>query len=501
MKQSLYQRTERIAKDALQDDSTDIFARWNQVVDDGIANEAIAALGAMPDATLDDVDLKTAVDYAARDADATLRVRNVLDPMIDKTGLRQALEMDLAVVPILCCMMEVGMLVDREHFSMLTEVFNDQLRDTLSRIESLAGGSCNPSSGDQVANLLFGKLGLGARRKTKSGKRYTTDDKALETLRHAHPVVPLILDYRELTKLKGTYSEKLPTFIAADGRIHPNLSLTRVPSGRLACEDPNLLAIPVRTELGRLIRAGFIAPPECVLASFDLDQIEMRVMAHESRDERMLQAYRDGLDIHTQTASLMFKTKIKNVTVEQRHHGKQVGFGIINGITALGLLDQMFLRGATDWDEADCQRLLDKYLVEVYPGVGRMFERTWAECRSQGFVRDLWGRLRYLPGVHSTIPKVKAEAERQATNHKIQGGAQGIIKLAMKGIWDYWLNEYHEWDPLLQVHDELLFEMGTDVARGKVPNDILNIMESIDVLDVPVRAHYKVADNWGSLKD
>lgn len=466
----------------------------------------------MPAVTLDDVPLADAVNYAGTDADATWQLNPILDQQLDSLGLRHAYDIDIAVVPMLRRMMDVGMMIEPDHFTALDGVFGDMLADLTQQIVQYGDSSMfqSPSSPDQVAWLLFDYLELKYGRFTKSKKRLSTDDKTLEALKYAHPVVPLIQEYREIAKLRGTYCT-LPQFADSGNRIHPDLSLTRVPSGRLASSDPNLLAIPVRTELGKEIRRGFVAPNGCVLASADLDQIEMRCMAHISQDENMLEAFTSGVDIHKQTASLMFNCSVDTVTVEQRHHGKQVGFGIVNGITASGYVDQMYLRGAWKFDEreyqshlGEAQRMIDLYLEVAYPKVRQMFDSTWDEGRRNGYVRDsLSGRIWRLPGLRSSIDKVRFEAQRQATNFKIQTMAQTVIKLGMAMLWDNlfeprWVPEHLE--PLLQVHDELLFEVEADPAES-LSHPILELLTFCDALSVPVKAKWHTGSTWADLKD
>jgi DNA polymerase I len=504
-KHTLAQRIERLVSDAIADPATDIRARWDKIVEDGIATDALAACGPMDEPTLDDIPLTDAINYAGADADCTFQLSPILDIEIERLGLRKALEIDYAIIPMIARMMEVGMLIDRTHFAQLETLFDDYLHDLTQFIQSITGPEFSPSSPDHVAALLFERLGLPSTRKTKGGKRPTTDDKALEALKYAHPVVPLLLEFREVQKLAGTYCG-LPVFADSSDRIHPSLTLVRVPSGRLASSNPNLLAIPTRTELGKEIRRGFIARPYCVLASADLNQIEMRCMAHISGDERMLEAFQSGEDIHRQTASLMFQCRLDAVTDAQRHHGKQVAFGIVNGITASGYVDQMYLRGAWKFDErdyqshlAEAQRMIDLYLVKAYPGVQAMFDDTWAEGKRHGFVRDsLSGRIWRLPGLRSSIDKVRFEAQRQATNFKIQTMAQTIIKLAMAVIWD---NRHQiDGDCLLQVHDELIFELWDSEELENICDTIVALMESVDVLSIPVKAKHKVGQTWADLK-
>lgn len=505
-KQSLTQRVERIVNDAIADTATDIRARWQKVVDDGIAAEATTTLGPMPDATLDDVDLADAIQYAGADADATWQLNPILDQQIEALGLRRALEIDYAILPMVRRMMDNGMLIDPAHFATLGPAFDEAMDGLAQEIRHYSDSpDFNPGSGDQIAWLLYEHLGLGGRRKTKSGKRLSTDDKALEALKYAHPVVSLIQEYREIGKLRGTYC-CLPEFADAHGRIHPDLSMVRVPSGRFASGDDRLLTIPTRTNLGKEIRRGFIAPPGKVLASADLSQIEMRVMAHLSGDANMLEAFWDGVDIHTRTAQLMYD--VKEPTQEQRHHGKQVGFGIVNLITAMGLTDQMYLRGAWRYDDreyqshlAQAQLMIDLYLDKAYPGIRTFQQRVWDEGRRNGYVRcGLSGRIWRLPGLRSSIDKVKSEAERQATNFMIQAGAQTAMKLGMAKVWD-WLGGWSEdlIEPLLQVHDELVLEVA-DSANGDVDEDLLRLLTSGIELDVPVTANWHTGLTWADLK-
>jgi DNA polymerase-1 len=510
-KQTLEKRIQRVILDTASGKKVDPRKRWEKIEEDlpeGAA-KVEAAIGLMPDATLDNVPLEIATYYAGRDADATLRVRAALWPRIVSQGLEGTYRMDMAAIPMFERMQANGMLVDLAHFKELGEYMTFRMGEEVAKIDAICGTGpdFNPNSGDQVAPLLFKKLRLPHKRMTKGGKRESTDDKTLESLRSSHRVVPCILDYREFSKVRDSFCTKLPKYVCSDGRVRANLRVTRVSSGRLSATNPNLLAIPVRTELGKEVRAGFIAPPGMVLGSWDLDQIEMRVMADESQDKTMCGLFRRGEDIHTATASWTFGCKQVNVKPIQRYAAKRIGFGVMTGITAMGLKDQMDMAGAEGWDEQTCQEAIDAWF-SIYSGAKSYMESCRAEARRYGFVRDRWGRIRYLPGVHSDIPRIKAEAERQSHSHKIQGGAQGIIKHAMAGIWEWmqwWISEAPDAgnigiEPILQVHDELLFEVA-DGLQEVVGPDIRDLMQYTTTMRVPIKAKYSFGPNWGVLKN
>lgn len=492
--QTLQQRVSRLVSDALTKPDTDIRGRWGTIADT-VGADCARELGPIPDADLWDVPLDTAIQYSAADADATLRLNPILDARIEELGLRRALEIDYAVVPMITQMTLNGMLVDLDHLSVLNEIFEETIADLERRCHSAAGREFLVSSPDQVAEILYTDLALPGRRRTKKGKRLTTDEKALQGLKGLHPIVTLLLEHREVCKLQSSYVEKLPQLISDDGRWRYELGLTTIPSGRLnGWGGVNPLAIPVRSELGKEIRRAFKAPESNVIASVDLSQIEMKAMAIISGDERMLEAFSTGADIHTQTAQLMFH--VKEPTQEQRHHGKQVGFGIINGITAMGLLDQMILRGAEDWDEVQCQRLIDSYLTDAYPGVARMFESTWSEGRQNGYIRcSLSGRILWCPGLRSPIGKVKSEAERVATNWKIQTWAQTVMKLGMAQVWEYIGGADGDVRPLLQIHDELVVEApdALDDADWGVLAEVL-CSGHTDI--IPITAGWRCGPTW-----
>lgn len=461
----------------------------------------------MPEATLDDVPLEEAIQYACRDADGTLRIFPILSARLDQLGLRGCYQMDLAIVPMVERMQTVGMLIDKPHFASLADHLTDLLKLKVEEIDVASGHKTgldfNPNSTQQVAEWLFGRGGLRLKpgKKTKGGK-YSTNDKILEALRFQDKRVGLVCDYRELSKLRDSFCTTLPLATDAAGRIHPRIKLTRVSSGRISCSDPNLLAIPVRTEMGKLIRGGFIAPEGRCLGDWDLDQIEMREMAHQSQDSTMIGWFNDGKDVHRMTGAAAFGVKPEEVTSVQRYASKRIGFGVITGITEIGLSEQMALAGAEGWDEPTCLRFIGEYF-KICPGIKTYLDNCRTEARRFGYVRDRWGRIRYLPGVHSELSWVREEALRQSHSFKISASAQGILKHAMKAIWD-WMVDYGlgKVDPLLQVHDELLFEMEDTIdTRTEVDAAVLYFLCNTTQLCVPIKAKGDIGQNWGVLKD
>jgi DNA polymerase-1 len=456
----------------------------------------------MPEATLDDIPRGIAVRYAARDADATLRIYPILSQMIDQMGLREVYEIDMGIIPMVDRMRTVGMKVDIPHFHKLEKFLSHEMNRIQLNITERTGFSINPVSGDQTAMMLVA-LKVPMTKMTKGGSRESTNDKVLESLRHYHPAVGLVCDYRELAKLRDSFCVVLPRLVDSDGRIRCNFRITRVSSGRLSATNPNLLAIPVRSEVAKKIREGFVAEKGCVLGSWDLDQIEMRIMADESGDANLCDGFIKGVDVHKKTGGLIYGKRPEDVTPMERYAAKRVGFGVITGITAVGLLDQMALAGAKDWTEYRCQEAIDEYF-KIYPGVGSYIERRRAEARRFGYVRDRWGRIRYLPGALSDIPRIREEANRQSHSHCIQAGAQGLIKRAMKVLWTDW-REFGfagKIEPLLQIHDELLFEVKDHPDWRKDWDElVIERLTTTTKLRVPVKAKGSYGANWGVLKD
>lgn len=503
-KQHIIQRVHRVLKDIEDGKDVNVRERWKKIVEDpnvpGLA-ECLRELGPMPEATLDDIPRHIAVRYAARDADATQRIAPFLEEKHAAMELGVVGEIDHAVINMIERMQTVGMPFDIPHFIALGHDMTRRMDDAVYRcwLSSEGYRAINPGSGDQVAALIFDYLKLPIRYMTDGGDRGSTDDKTLEGLRKAHPVVAPMLDYREFAKIRDSYAVTLPRLVSSDGRLRHEIKVTRVASGRLA---GRLLTVPTHSDVGKEVRRGFKPPPGHEMGTADLSQIEMGVMAHRSEDPALMKIFWSGEDIHSQTASEMFGLPISKLDPDKhRYPAKQVGFGIINGMTGRGLSEQFALRGVEGYSEKDCDHLIVEWF-KIYPGVKAYMGDKATEARRYGYVRDMWGRIRYLPGIHSPDRWAVEEAERQAVNHDIQGSAQGIMKLGMAAVWNdvlpgIWAEGI--WcEPLLQVHDELLMEMeeGTgDVVMSMVRDALAGAVK----LKVPVKAKYTVGPNWGEL--
>jgi uracil-DNA glycosylase family 4 len=509
--QPMGQRIRRILNDWEKDPTTDCRRRWTKVREDNPSALLVEdVVGELPEATLDDIPAEVARDYACRDADATLRIAPWLESEVARMGLGEVSAIDHGIIPMVDRMQQVGFGVDVGYFTgTLLPKVEKRMAEFRNAIREMTGADINPDSPPQTRELLFGQLGLPVGKLTKITQEASTQDKVLEGLRHAHPVLPIILDYREHSKVRNSFARTLPRRVSSDGRIRCNLRITRVSSGRLAANSPNLMAIPVRTQLGKEVREGFIATPDAQgrprkLGSWDLDQIEMRGMAHESGDDRLVGLFQAGdKDVHRETASGVFGISPADVTSGQRYAAKRVGFGVITGITAIGLLDQMKLANTgIDWTEDRCQELIDEWF-KMYPGVKQYMLECHAEARRYGYVRDMWGRIRYLPHIHSPIKWVREDAMRQSHSHKIQAGAQGLMKRAMIAVWEQlksWRRQGLDVECLLQIHDELIFEF-QDGLFDLLDAGVVHAMATTTKWRVPVKAKGSQADNWGALKD
>lgn len=489
----------------------DLRKRWHDW-DDIVKVPVIDTLGDMPVATLDDVDPARAERYASRDADITLRIGPILEQKIIDMGLEEAVRVDHDLIPMIDRMQEVGIQLASESFwDALDSECEAQMGRSKYEIYKMTGTEINPASGDQVAELLYGVMGLTPPKYTDSGARGATDGLALESLLAAAPVVQPIMDYKEAQKIKGTYVEPLRKLARTGERAHSSMRLTRTTTGRLSMADPPLHQIPIMTELGRKVRGGFVAPEGRVLGDWDLNQIEMRLMAHESKDPELCRAYLDSRDIHTETCMKIFSVNRSQLSTDEngkvddvrRTVAKHAGFGIINGITEHGLVNYMILNrcrkpDGEPWTLDDCEMLLREWF-RIYKGVKRFQQACVAEAQETGLSREsIGGKIVYLPAVWHPVKRVRESAERMSYVMHTQGGAASLMKKGMKRVWD-WVCKDKDLDvkPLLWVHDENLLEMPDRAeVRDYVDAAVVEALTGAVKLRVPVLASGGFGRSW-----
>lgn len=459
-----------------------------------------------PRVTLDMVRPKRrAVVYACRDADLTERLRPIVYKMICDRRLEKVYALDMGVIPVVNRMQHVGMRVIPEHFSSLLERFDKEYFDVHAQLAKVVGHDLNPNSAPQVQNFLFGKLRLSTQGIKRTAHGHSTQDKYLEAMRGAHPSIGLIVDARELVKLKSAYAAAiLKTMIETEDGffVFPHLRITRVVSGRVSAFDPNVLAIPKHSARGKLIRLGFTAGDGRLLLSIDLSQIELRVAAHECQDREMLAVFRKGLDLHAALGYRIFGVKPEDQD-DSKHRlpMKKANFGYWMGISAKGMSDQLIAAGASEWTEDRCQEVMDE-LDRVWPGAPAYKDAKIAQARRLGYVTDFLGRRRYLAGVHSPDNRVRGEAERQAHATPIQSGAQEIFKTWMGRIWKTVMLEERKakhpryCEPWLQVHDDFICEVDIQI-KDRVQGKILACIPQM--LSVPTQAKPKSGVLWGNI--
>ena len=444
--------------------------------------------------TFDYVPLEQACQYAAEDADLTLQLYQLLKPRLvtEKiTALYEQVERPL--VPLLAQMERNGVLIDQLALKELSGEFGHKLNILEKDIHQLAGMEFNVASPKQLGPVLFEKLALPGGKKTKTGL-YATGAEILEPLLGQHPIIEKMLNWRMLSKLKSTYTDALVTAVnSKTQRVHTRFNVTGAQTGRLSSNDPNIQNIPIRTAEGIKIRAAFIAPKDCKLISLDYSQIELRLMAEIAGLETMQNAFHQGIDIHAMTASQVFALPLDQLTPEDRRKAKAINFGIIYGISAFGLANQLGVSRSAAKD------FIDQYF-QRFPGIQHFMEKTKALCRDQGFVETLFGRRIHITQIRDKNPMRRNYAERQAINAPIQGSAADIIKKAMGRIPNALEKAgLTEARLLLQVHDELIFEAPTadcpaviSVARKVMENAHLPQV----TLTVPLIVDAGVGDNW-----
>ncbi len=455
-----------------------------------IAFEDIAGKGAKQ-LTFNQIPLEKAGPYAAEDADITLRLHHALQERLAKTPSVQPVLMDIEMplVPVLAKIERQGALVDAE----LLKVQSGELGVKMAELEreafALAGEEFNLGSPKQLGVILYDKLGMPVLSKTAKGQPSTAEAVLAELAEQDYPLPTVLMEYRSLSKLKSTYTDKLPEQInPRTGRIHTSYQQAVAATGRLSSSDPNLQNIPVRTAEGRRIRQAFVASPGYKLLAADYSQIELRIMAHLAKDEGLLHAFRNDLDVHRATAAEVFGVPLEQVTNDQRRSAKAINFGLIYGMSAFGLAKQIGV------DRKQSQDYIDRYFAR-YPGVLAYMERTRAQAAEQGFVETLFGRRLYLPDINAKNPALRKGAERTAINAPMQGTAADIIKRAMVAV-DNWLTDSGlDARVILQVHDELVLEVREDLVE-QVREQIRPYMSNAAQLDVPLLVEVGIGSNW-----
>ncbi len=443
---------------------------------------------------MDEVPVDKVSWYAAEDADMTWRLKTIFEPELKKNKLEKIFqEIEMPLIPVLASMERQGIKLDVKLFKQLSTEAEKQIYSLEKDIYKLAGKEFNLNSPKQLQEILFDDLQLVAGKKIKTGN--STAAKELEKLLGTHPIIEKIMSYRELSKLQSTYLLTLPELVnEKTGRIHTNYNQTIAATGRLSSVDPNLQNIPVRgTGIGAEIRKGFVADKGYKLVSFDYSQIELRVVAHLAQDKNMLKIFNNNQDIHAETAQSIFGVKDNEITPDMRRDAKTINFGVLYGLSSFGLSSRI---GAISWGEA--KDFIEKYF-EAYPQVRAYIEDVRAQVKEQGYVKNELGRTRKFPEIQSSQFFIRAAAERAAINFPIQSLAADVIKVAMINIYKEIAGNHEEIRLLLQVHDELVFEVREDKIDDYV-QIIKPLMEDAIKLSVPVKVEAKAGDNWGEME-
>jgi DNA polymerase-1 len=438
----------------------------------------------------DQVDVERATAYSAEDADVTLQLHGALWPRIEKDEKLERIysQIEIPVAHVLFVMERNGVLIDAEQLSAQGHALGQKMLELERKAHELAGGPFNLGSPKQLCDILFERLKLKVIKKTPSGSP-SVDEEVLEKLAEDHPICKTLLEHRGLSKLKGTYTDKLPRMVnAKTGRVHTTYSQSTAVTGRLASLDPNLQNIPVRTVEGRRIREAFIAPPGAKILSADYSQIELRIMAHLSGDKSLLEAFSKAEDVHRHTAAEVFDTPLGDVTSEQRRYAKVINFGLIYGMSAFGLAQNLGI------ERSAAQAYMGKYF-QRYPGVAAYMERTRNEAKERGYVETVFGRRLWLPDIRSANQARRAGAERQAINAPMQGTAADLVKLAMIAVQDWIEREMLATKLVMQVHDELVFEV-PEAELARVKPEVERLMMGVATLDVPLVVDAGVGENW-----
>ena len=429
-------------------------------------------------------------EYACEDADVTLKLKNVLEPKLKESGVEHLFyDIEMPLVPVLAEMEMNGVCIDTDSLNETSKIFTNRMQELEQRIYELAGEQFNIASPKQVGDILFGKMKIIDKpKKTKTGQ-FVTNEEVLMQLKHKSEIVEDILNHRGLKKLLGTYIDALPKLInPRTGHIHTSFNQTITATGRLSSSDPNLQNIPIRGEDGKEIRKAFIPEPDCLFFSADYSQIELRVMAHLSQDENMMNVFREGKDLHAATAATIYKKDINEVSRDERTKSKRANFGIIYGITVFGLAERL------DITRDEAKQLIDGFF-QTFPQVHQYMEASKQKAREKGYAETVFHRRRYLPDINSHNATVRNFAERNAINAPIQGSAADIIKVAMIRIFNRFKAEGIRSKMILQVHDELNFSVYPE-EKEIVERIVIEEMQNAFPLSVPLVADSGFGQNW-----
>jgi DNA polymerase-1 len=441
--------------------------------------------------SMSQVEIARVADYACADADMTGRLAELLEPELHESGLWKLFtEVEMPLVPVLMYMERNGIALDTKLMAKMAMSLGEQLLKLEAEIYKNVGHQFNINSPKQLGSVLFEELELPAQKKKGN---YSTAATVLEELRGVHPIIENILEYRQLSKLKSTYVDALPGLInLKTGRVHTSFNQTRTATGRLSSSDPNLQNIPVRGELGRQVRQAFIAPPGSYLLSSDYSQIDLRALAHLSHDRGLLDAFKHDEDIHAATASRIFGVDSSKVTADMRRVAKTVNFGVIYGMSDFGL------EQATELSREEASQFIQSYF-EKYPGIKQYLESTKQQARDKGYVQTLLGRRRPIPEINSANRQIREAAERMAINMPVQGTSADIIKVAMIKLYQEMNKRRMKSKMLLQVHDELLFEMPSEELE-EMQQLVPELMSTAIELSIPLKVDIKSGQNWAELK-
>jgi len=438
-----------------------------------------------------DIEIEKVKEYAAEDADITLQLKEVFEPML-KDDLTQKLfnEIETPLIPVLASMEAEGVNLDVETLHSFSEDLVNDIKKTEDEIYEITGEKFNIASPKQLGIVLFEKLKVTDKpKKTKSGQ-YSTGEEILVRLEKKHPVITKILEFRSLSKLKSTYVDALPLLVnPRDNRIHTSYNQAVAATGRLSSNNPNLQNIPIRTERGRGIRKAFVPRnKDYTLCAADYSQVELRIIAHLSKDKNMLEAFNQGLDIHTATASKVYGIPLEDVDKDMRRNAKTVNFGLVYGISAFGLSERINI------SRKEAKEIIDNYF-EQYSGVKKYMDQSIEFARQHGYVETIMGRRRYLKDINSGNAVVRGFAERNAINAPIQGSSADMIKIAMIDIFNEMEKLKMRSKMILQVHDELVFDTHLE-EMDELKSIVIEKMKNAIKLDVPVVVDTNTGNNW-----